>query len=467
MPVPGRNPVYLNFFWTLAALILGFIVWRAPTGDDIGLACLVAFASLLAGYLWSAGLVPGFPIVPIVGATHVWSYALPFVIEHEDIVPYSLHDKWIAAATVAAYLLAMTFVWFLVGNNPARAPVRARVLTGRRPDRFLIAMLVVAILFLMSAFGGWFPFDSMFFTLVKQFSLAIGAVSVFALSVRMGEGALSRWMRRLFVGLLALYLVVASSGLFLVGSATTFFLAVAGYVRGGGRPPWALLVAVVSILSLLHLGKGEMREVYWNDARDKPLQVWEYPAFYSEWLGRSIGALAESHEYDDRSSAIARLSVVNMLLKVQTETPTMIPYMDGSSYTVIPMLLIPRILYPGKETAQEGMILMNIHYGTQTREDAATTAIGWGMLSEAYANFGYPGVAFLAVLLGSIYGFVERWSLGYPVLSARFLLSITVLLVAIQTEFSASIYFTALFQSAMSVLAISFLAMKTVPIGQR
>src|SRR5207237_309774 len=103
----------------------------------------------------------------------------------------------------------------------------------------------------------------------------------------------------------------------------------------------------------------------------------------------------------------------------------------------------------------------NIHYGVQTREDTAITTIGWGLLNEAYANFGLVGCAGLAVVLGIFYGSMARWSLNTPMLSARSLFTMMVLNFAIQTEFSASVYVTALFQTFVPLLAVTFLFMKS------
>lgn len=464
-PAVRRKPVYLNLFWSLAALVLGYIFYKAQSVEDFGLAFLVAFAALLPAYLWSAGKVQGFPICPIFGLTFLWAYSLPFVIEHYEILLYTSAEKWLAACTIAGYLFLVTAVWAGLSGHRLRHPTRARALGGKNPDLVLLAMLAGATVFLASAFGGWFPFGAALFSSVKQFLLSVGAVSVYALGVRLGEGALGKRMRRAFIVLLTAYLFVGISGLFLVGSATIFFLAIAGYVKGGGRAPWGAVAAFASVLSLLHLGKAEMREEYWNVFGDKSIQVWEYPGFLAEWVGKSVTAFAERTTVEENRLPIVRLSVVNMFLKVQAETPAEVPFLNGRTYAIIPELLIPRILYPEKSTTQEGMTLMNIHYGTQTREDAESTAIGWGMPSEAYANFGYAGLVALALVMGGLFGFVARWSFGYPVLSARFLLSITVLLVAIQPEFSTSIFATALFQSSVSILAVAIVAMRTVSVA--
>ncbi|MCC6212792.1 MAG: O-antigen polysaccharide polymerase Wzy [Burkholderiales bacterium] len=460
---------YLRHFWSLAMLLVGYIAWMAPSMQEFAMAFLVVAAALLPAYLWASGRVHGIPIVPLFGLTYVMAYAIPLVIDHYAIAVFTLQEKWTAALTTAGFLLLTTLVWFVHcrATRVHRLPSRIRMIRGIHPDRLLLSLFVLATFFILIAFSGWFPFDAIFFTLIKQFSLAMGAVSVFALGVRFGQGSMTRSARWIFLVLLAANIIIASSGLFLVGSATTAVLAVTGYVKGSGRVPWVMMILLVAVFSLLHLGKGEMRAQYWDEQDRRTVQFWEYPRFFAKWFNASWYTLFEYDTMENSSSALARLSVINMLMKVQAETPEPTPYLAGESYKVIPELLIPRIFYPEKLSAQEGMTLMNLHYNTQTRDDADLTAIGWGMLAESYANFGYRGCVILAIFFGLFYGFVTRWSQDYPVTSARFLFAITVLVVAIQSEFAASIYFTSLFQAAMSVLAISLVVMRNADGAER
>jgi hypothetical protein len=80
-------------------------------------------------------------------------------------------------------------------------------------------------------------------------------------------------------------------------------------------------------------------------------------------------------------------------------------------------------------------------------------------LNEAYANFGPLGVAGLGLLLGGIYGRVTRMTAGAPVLALRSLVAMTFAAIAVQAEFTAGVYVSALFQSLVSILAASFFLM--------
>jgi hypothetical protein len=141
-------------------------------------------------------------------------------------------------------------------------------------------------------------------------------------------------------------------------------------------------------------------------------------------------------------------------------SPNEVPYLDGATYSLIPGLLVPRVFSPEKSASHEGTYLMNIHYGFQTRESAERTTIGFGLLNESYANFGLPGMAGLAVLMGAYYALVARWARNVPVLSFRAVFAIIVASYSFQTEFAAGVYVAALFQSTMALIGLSIIFMR-------
>src|SRR5205807_10056325 len=79
---------------------------------------------------------------------------------------------------------------------------------------------------------------------------------------------------------------------------------------------------------------------------------------------------------------------------------------------------------------------------------------------EAYANFGLTGMAMLAIVLGGLYGWIERWAAVVPLLSARGLFAITVASFSFQTEFAAGVYAAALSQATCGVLLLAAFTMQ-------
>ena len=70
-------------------------------------------------------------------------------------------------------------------------------------------------------------------------------------------------------------------------------------------------------------------------------------------------------------------------------------------------MLIPRFLDPEKIASQAAMNLLNIRYGLLTAEETQKTAAGWGLVAEAYANFGRLGVIGVGFVLDCCAGLLS------------------------------------------------------------
>lgn len=295
--------------------------------------------------------------------------------------------------------------------------------------------------------------------------MGLSGLAVFGLAYRMGTRQLTRGTTILFLILLILNMISSSVSLMLVGALSVWALAVVAFTIGRRRVPWLAILLLLLAVSFLNYGKAAMREKYWNDAADAGfIQPWEYPEWFFEWSSLSYEHIerrqtSDAEENEDRSLT-GRASLMHLLLLAQKETEQGTPLLYGETYVLIPQLLVPRFIMPDKPWSHEGTYLLNIHFGKQTREEVERTTIGWGLLNESFANFGLLGCALLAVILGWLYGSVARWSYGVPLLSFRFLFSILLMSFAFQSEFSASVFVTALFQSTMPLVAVTLLLMK-------
>jgi hypothetical protein len=101
------------------------------------------------------------------------------------------------------------------------------------------------------------------------------------------------------------------------------------------------------------------------------------------------------------------------------------------------------------------MRLLNVYFGFQTLKQTESTAVGWGLIAEAYANFGHLGVIGVALLLGLLCGSLERWSVGAPPISLPSLLAVVTMMQMTNVELDAAAVLTALFQTS-AVIAIVF-----------
>jgi hypothetical protein len=152
-----------------------------------------------------------------------------------------------------------------------------------------------------------------------------------------------------------------------------------------------------------------------------------------------------------------------MLLLVQSRTPTDVPYFDGETYAFIPRLLVPRLLDPDKPRGHEGTYMMAIAYGLQTSDHTFRYTIGFGLLAEAYANYGFAGVVGLSLLIGWCCAAATRLSLRLPVTSLRSLFSLLVMSAMIQSEYAAGVLISSLFQSSVVLIIAALVVMRLQP----
>lgn len=465
---PQQMRLLMRAFWSGVFLLVTFAAFTSRPAwfeSDLG-AILIAAAALLPAYLWCSGKVKGVPIFPVYALTFLWTYALPLASNHPRVILYSAEAHLTVALTVAGFLFLGTAVWFKASHYALRTRKTLRTLDGRAGETFFFFVLALNNLFIMASIGGWLNIEAGIFSLIRAVLFGLSSLATFILMYQWGKGELSPSKVVLLIVLLLTALFINVTSLLLVGALSTVLLAGVAFVLGRGRIPWIPLLLLLLCLVSLHYGKKAMRDKYWRNGEPQvAVQPWQYPARMVEWVSYSVEYLLRPERPDEvdpsaPQSFAERASLIHLLLLAQEKSPQDVPYLMGTTYAVIPQLLVPRLLLPDKDASHEGTYLLSIQYGLQTREDTQQTTIGWGLLNEAYGNFGLAGCVMLAILLGWTYGQVARWSFQAPVLSARFLFAVLVLSVAFQTEFSASVYVTALFQSTVPLFLIAVIFMK-------
>ncbi|WP_017314705.1 hypothetical protein [Mastigocladopsis repens] len=456
----------LRAFWLVALGLFVFELFWTETSSlvtNFG-AILITAASLLPSYLWCLGRAQGMPIFPFFSLTFIWTYALPLVSNHPQVVTYSSASHLFASCTTAGFLGLGTFIWFQFVKSAPLLPKSYRALSSHKGKVFFLWVLAAGVLFNMYFVGGWFFLDGGVFAIVRGAILGLNALAAFVLAYLLGTQELSQGQARLFLFLLVANMITNAVGLLLVGTASTFLVATVAFIIGRRKIPVLPILIVLVCLSLLHAGKAEMRAKYWFSGQYTFVQPWEYPTWYAEWAGYSLNYLNQDPESlpdsQRKQSFLERSSVIHLLLLAQDKSPDTTSFLHGETYAILPQILVPRILNPNKIRSHEGTYLLNIHYGLQTREATFTTTIGWGLLAESYANFGLLGCAGLAIVLGVTYGQSTRWSLNMPILSARSLFAVLMMTFAFQTEWTAGVYVAALFQSSVVLGGIVVFLMK-------
>lgn len=455
----------LQIFWVVVwALLLVAVqtIDERPAEVSLG-AALIFVASLLPVYLWCKGKAHGLPIYPVFSLTHIWTCAIPLYTEHQAVSRFTPEEQFVGCLTVVGFLVVGTMIWYKLTSTPVRRGRAYIALEGSSAQNFFLGTFIASVVFTVAAIGGWFYFLSFgAFSVVRGFVLGLNALATFVLAYQWGRRELGRKMVALFSLSLLGYMAATAASLMIVGALSTFVLAAIGFTIGRRQLPVVVMALVLVCLVVLHYGKAPMRAKYTAEDGSNQVQPWDYPTWFAEWVGYSIDELtSDKKETEEGNSFLNRVSTIHLLLMAQQRTAEGVPLLYGETYVIIPRMLIPRVFDPDKPIAHEGNSLLNIHYGLQTRENTNTTTIGWGLLNEAYANFGLLGVGGLAVVLGWFYGQATRWSMDTPLLSARSLFTMLLLNFSLQSEFAASVYVTALFQSTVSLAFVAFLFMRS------
>lgn len=460
-------------YWiAVSAAAVAVAVTASPASAESLIGALaVLVLSVLPGGLWVYGKAKGIPLLPVYALTHAWTFGLPLLYDHPIVLQFPPESQLVAALTVAGFLLLATIVWVAISRRVSPTPDRCIQLNVLGADYLFLAAMITGAVGTVVVQRQLLPLPLGVGSIVAAIILAVQALASFVLSYELGAGRLTGNRAALFIVLLVALVITQLPALLLIGAMSIVTIAVFGFTLGAGRFPWLSALAAVVIFAFLHVGKGAMRDKYWSTAGEDVVVPGpaDYPVFFADWISTSATRIAQRRETNEEEgqSLLERASLMQLLLHVQATSPDSVPFLYGETYTILPTLLVPRILMPDKPASHEGTYILNIHYGFQTREATATTTIGFGLLNEAYANFGYAGVAMLAIVIGAFYGVVGRWAAQVPILSLRALFAVLVASYSFQAEFAAGVYLAALFQSTVALLLIAAVFMRRAPVQHR
>jgi hypothetical protein len=453
-------------FWLGMVALAVFLIWTAHPqyAESLLGGIMIIAAGFLPSAIWAVKRLGGLPVFPVFAMTHVYAFGIPLLYEHPIITKFEPERQLLAAVSVTGFLLLGTAVWHQMRLRSPKPPRRIFALESHTADSIFLLLLFVSVFYTIALVAGWLSFiPSEAFSIVRSVMLALEALSCFVLSYRLGSAELrlgeATLFKILFVGLIAAGLPT----LYLITPISLLGISALGYISASGKIPWGAVVTGAAAVAFLHAGKGDMREEYWGESRTSTVQPWDYPEFFGDWTSSSIdGLFGNIPDEDEKSSdLLERSSLMQLLLYEQDITPDHLPFMWGDTYIIVPELIIPRILFPSKPSTHEGTARLNIYYGLQTQEQTEGTSIGWGLLNESYANFGYFGMAGLAIVLGAFCGYVEGLALSVPLLSLRGLWVVIVACYAFQIELAAGSLAAAVFQSSVALLGLAVVLMKS------
>jgi hypothetical protein len=475
-------------FWPLVICLAAEAIYLAVY-DRPGAAAfaLVSVSSVIA-LRWWAESGEGLPIIPLLTLENLLIYGLPIALGDETVAHSSSDSLLSAGREVFLNNIAMIACWRIALQFVSRQSGLCFALQGINERSPRLAKLGLALLISSTAYSvlqsagllnfilDLLPAGSSSITSVLV--SAASASGFFLTGILIGRGDLKAQGKAIFWAMLVIQSIITSAAFLLSASVTAVLASAIGLFWGSGRVPWRLVVAAVSVFAFLNLGKFTMRDRYWHMTSDDPtpdVTLTDMPRIYGEWIGASFDAITQQKQmgaqtaftsFDQATEAksvetqtlFARINnMQNLLYVIDAMDSRHLAPLGGATYTLIPPLLVPRILWPDKPRTHEGQVLLNVYFGRQDLHSTFQTYIAWGLLPEAYGNFGpVAGALALGAFCGLIFGWLERYVDRKVLLSTEGFLSFTLFLgIANSFEMVASVLVTSIFQACIPVIVAS------------
>lgn len=441
---------------SLGALIAAcaFLAWKSPIEDLVlrGIGIAILILATWPAISWAKHGRTWFPAFEIFMLTNVNFYAIPLLTSEKAIQPFITSTVWEAALTVMLYLLAAIITFTRVRGSATHGN---KYRESMLPDKLLhlipLGLVLSTIYLYVSRFTDLISYDLQ--GTMRAIFLGIGTIGTFVYARRYGAGHLGRGaLVFLCLNVLA-QVILLTSKLYLISAISVVILALIGYTSSSRRIPWIPLAILLPVFAVLHAGKSNMRDIYW--AEDAPeVAFTQLPGFFTQWVEFGLHPAAEPDEPTLTTGLLQRASLFQMLCLSIERVPDQQPYLYGDSYIDVPALLIPRFLWPNKPSALQSNVRLALYFGLVTEQTAYKVSIAFGMLSEAYINFGIVG----AVMLGALFGWALKHlavkSDGAPYFSALGLFMVVVTAWSFQAEQVFATWVTSLFQCAIVVIGL-------------
>ena len=409
--------------------------------------------SVLPSLLWARQARFGLPLFQVFMLTGINTYAIPLLSGHQALHAFDAGVVTKAAFGVVLFQLIANLSFAFTRARPKRTAFWRTEIVTKDISRFLgYGMLVTTAYTVLVGFTDLIPRDLE--GVVRAVSYGVGIIATFIQCRRWGEGSLPQNEKLVFALLLLVQVIFSWATLFLIGGISIMLLGLLGYVSGGKKIPILLLAVVLTAISVLHNGKSTMRQKYWEDGNPMP-PITGLPAFFSEWVGYGLDPDIQSKR-NESNRLLERTSLFHIMCLVVSATPEKLPYLGGETYTQIPGQFVPRFFWEDKPVGHISTYTLAIYYGLQRAEDTKRTTIGFGLLTEAYANFGFFGLGLLGAFFGVLFKRVSVWASESPILSYGGMLMVVLMAWTFQTELTMSNWITSLFQACIVVVGVPF-----------
>ncbi len=414
---------------------------------------LIFVLSVMPSLFWAKTGGSRFPAFETIMLLCANAYAMPLLNAREQLAAYS--DDVISRAgwTVILYLITANVIYRMTTGLPGRGSFWRQSLITHQIEKLIVYGMILSTAYVcISEFTKWIPRDLA--SPLRAVFYGIGILCTFVSSQRWGRGEMTQAEKAVMLCTLIPQLIFMSVGLILISAIGLIGIALLGYLSGGKRIPWLVIALTFTILAILHTGKTRMREKYWEGHLPAPTLT-ELPAYFSEWIGD--GLQPTSGNKSASRKMLERTSLMHLLCLIIDCSPGRQDYLYGATYRHVLPQMIPRFFWAGKPRSHVATYELGIYYGLQRDEDTVTTTIAFGLLTEAYANFGLIG----AILLGAFWGVtlkkLQIWSTFSPMFSFAGLFMVLLTAWSFNAELTMAAWVSSFQQAVIMVLGLPLL----------
>jgi hypothetical protein len=448
----------------LLAVALAYLGYHARVTDVLHLyqGLLIFTLSFVPGLLWARSGGSRFPVFEPIMLLCANAYAIPLLNGQEQLLQYAPEVVTKASWVVILYQVSALAAYHLTPGRAGRGMFWTETILSPQAEHVVVYGLVLSSAYVaVTTFTGWIPAELE--SVLRAVFFGIGILCTFICTQRWGRGELTPSDKALVLATLLPQLILQTVGLLLISTVSLIGIALLGYLSGGKRVPWvALLVAFVA-LAILHNGKSQMRDKYWDQQAPAPTFT-QLPAFFAEWVGYGLQSAHDDNGNDRELSAgrklLERTSLMHILCLVVNYSPDRQPYLNGETYGYVLPQLVPRLLWPDKPRSHVGTYRLAVYYGLQDEDATNATTIAFGMLAEAYANFGAIGGCLLGLFWGVGLKKLQLLSWHSPMFSLAGLMMILLTAWSFGSELTMAVWVSSLYQAMIVVLGVPFLVRK-------
>ncbi len=447
-----------KLFLTGLALLIGAVLYLIYTANvdeviHLWLGISIFILAVIPCLLWARAGGSRFPVFETILVLCANAYAMPLLNAREQLAVYSAEVITRAGVAVVLYQLSAIVIYLLTQGVPGRARFWRESIITHGIERFMVYGLILSTTYIgISTFTDWVPGEVE--SILRATFYGVGILCTFISTQRWGRGEMTQGDKAMLLCTLIPQLIFMSVGLLLIGAIGLIGIGLLGYIAGGKRIPWLAIGVLFGVMAILHTGKTRMRMKYWDEKYPAPTMT-QLPAYFAEWI--DFGLQPTSGDKTVSQKMLERTSLMHILCLIVDCTPSRQDYLYGKTYTYVLPQLIPRLFWPDKPRSHVATYTLGIYYGLQDEDATNTTTIAFGLLTEAYANFGLSG----GILLGMLWGYwlkkLQIWSTFSPMFSFAGLLMVLLTAWAFNAELTMAAWVSSLQQAVIVVLGLPML----------